>query len=102
MLKLISVKFVAGVFTVVALAVPRIAFGTTGPGVGIYGVSSYVVSATAINGGTGGAAQGDYLAIYFYYPEPQEREAVERPTINGSEESFIQELDFPATPAAVV
>jgi hypothetical protein len=99
MLKLISVKFVAGVFTVAALAVPRIALGTTGPGAGIYSVSVYVVSATATNGGTCGAAQGDYLASYFYYPGPEKTGAVERHSINGSEGNFIQELDFPATPA---
>jgi hypothetical protein len=102
MLKLISVKFFVGLFTLAALAVPQIAFGTTQPGIGIYSVSSYVVSATATNGGTCGAAPGDYLASYFYYPGPERTGAVERHSINGPEGNFIQELDFPATPAARV
>jgi hypothetical protein len=55
MLKLVSVKFFVGFFTMAALAVPQIAFGTTQPGIGIYSVSSYVVSAAATNGGTCGA-----------------------------------------------
>jgi hypothetical protein len=102
MLKLISVRFLAGVILVSALAAPRSAVGATGPGVGIYDVSSYVVSATATNGGTCGAAPGDYLASYFYYPGPGKTGAVERHSINGSRGNFIQELDFPVTPAAGV
>ncbi|MGB6384089.1 MAG: hypothetical protein WBD25_11345 [Terriglobales bacterium] len=102
MLKLTSVKFLAGVVLVAALAAPRIAVGATGPGVGIYVVSSYVVSATATNGGTCGAVPGDYLASYFYYPGPAKTGAVERHSINGSEGNVIQELDFPVTPAAGV
>ena len=102
MLKLISVKFLVGVVLVAALAAPRIAIGATGPGVGIYNVSSYVMSATATNGGTCGAAPGDYLASYFYYPGPGKTGAVERHSINGSEGNVIQELDFPVTPAAGV
>ncbi len=102
MLKLISVKFLVGVVLVAALAAPRIAMGATGPGIGIYVVSSYVVSATATNGGTCGAAPGDYLTSYFYYPGPAKTGAVERHSINGSEENVIQELDFPVTPAAGV
>jgi hypothetical protein len=100
MLKLISVKFLAGVVCLAALATPRIAIGETVPGVGIYSVSSYVVSATATNGGTCGAQQGYYLSSYFYYPGPARMGAVERHSINGPQGNFIQELHFPATPEA--
>jgi hypothetical protein len=102
MLKLISVRALAGIVSLTALAAPRVAFGATAPGLGIYVVSSYVVSATATNGGTCGAPQGDYLTSYFYYPGPAKTGAVERHSINGPEGSFIQELDFPVTPEANV
>lgn len=83
---------------VAVLATPVFAATQTTPGVGIYSVSSYVVSATAACG----TAQGTYLSSYFYYPGPAKTGAVERHSINGAEGSFIQELDFPVTPAASV
>jgi hypothetical protein len=100
MQKLISLKFLAGVVSLAAVAAPRIAIGATPPGVGIYSVSSYVISATATNGGTCGAPQGDYLSSYFYYPGPARMGAVERHSINGPQGNYVQELDFPATPEA--
>jgi len=100
MQELISVKFLAVVVLLAAVAAPRIAIGATPPGVGIYSVSSYVISATATNGGTCGAPQGSYLSSYFYYPGPARMGAVERHSINGPLGNFVQELDFPATPEA--
>ena len=98
----ISFKFLASVVWVVILALPHVAFGAAAPGVGIYSVSSYVVSAVATNGGTCGAPQGDYLASYFYYPGPAQPGAVERHSINNQFGNVIQELRFPVTPAAGV
>jgi hypothetical protein len=100
MLKLVSVELLVGVISLVSFAAPPIAVGATPPGVGIYTVSSYVVSAVATNGGMCGAQQGDYLSIYFFYPGRAKLGAVERHSINGSQGNFIQELDFPATPQA--
>jgi hypothetical protein len=97
MLKLL-VRFLAGLVLVSALVAPPIAMGATPPAVGIYSVSSYVVSANATNGGTCGAPQGYYLASYFYYPGPAKTGAVERHSINGPQGNYIQELYFPATP----
>lgn len=56
----ISLKFLAGAVWVAILAFPHVAFGAAAPSVGIYILSSYVVSAVATNGGTCGAQQGDY------------------------------------------
>jgi hypothetical protein len=99
----VSVKFVVGVVWVAAiLGIPHAAFGAAAPSVGIYSVSSYVVSAVATNGGTCGAQQGDYLASYFYYPGPAQPGAVERHSINNQYGNFIQELHFPVTPASGV
>ena len=98
----IAVRFLTGLVSLAALAAPRIALGATPPSIGIYSVSSYVVSATATNGGTCGAPQGYYLSSYFYYPGPARGGAVERHSINGPQGNFIQELDFPATPEAQV
>jgi hypothetical protein len=84
------------------LAIPQIASASTTPIAGIYSVSSYVVSATATNGGTCGAPAGAYLSSYFYYPGPSKTGAVERHSINGAQGNFIQELDFPETPASKV
>jgi hypothetical protein len=97
-----SFKFLAAVAWVAILALPHVAFGAVAPGVGIYSVSSYVVSAVATNGGTCGAQQGDYLASYFYYPGPAQPGAVERHSINNQYGNVIQELRFPVTPAAGV
>jgi len=97
-----SFKFLAAVAWVGILALPHVAFGAVAPGVGIYSVSSYVVSAVATNGGTCGAQQGDYLASYFYYPGPAQSGAVERHSINNQYGNVIQELRFPVTPAAGV
>jgi hypothetical protein len=97
-----SFKFLAAVAWVGILALPHVAFGAVAPGVGIYSVSSYVVSAVATNGGTCGAQQGDYLASYFYYPGPAQSGAVERHSINNQYGNVIQELHFPVTPAAGV
>jgi hypothetical protein len=94
--KLIGTLLFAAVF------VPRIAFATATPGAGIYSVSSYVVSASATNGGTCGAPQGYYLSSDFSYPGASKAGAVERHSINGPNGSYIQELDFPETPAAGV
>jgi hypothetical protein len=94
-------KFVCGCFFLAAFAQPQNAMGaTTAPGVGIYSVSTYVASAIATNGGNCGAPRGDYLSSYFYYPGPARMGATERHSINGSQGNFIQELEFPATPAA--
>ena len=98
----ISFKLLAAVVCVCTLAVPRVAFGAAPPGVGIYSVSSYVVSAVATNGGMCGAQQGDYLTSYFYYPGPAQPGAVERHSINNEYGNAIQELRFPVTPAAGV
>ena len=84
------------------LAIPQIASASTTPIAGIYSVSSYVVSATATNGGTCGAPACAYLSSYFYYPGPSKTGAVERHSINGAQGNFIQELDFPETPASKV
>ena len=84
------------------LAIPQIASASTTPIAGIYSVSSYVVSDTATNGGTCGAPAGAYLSSYFYYPGPYKTGAVERHSINGAQGNFIQELDFPETPASKV
>jgi hypothetical protein len=100
MLKLASVELFAGVISLASFAVPQIAVGATAPGVGIYVVSSYVVSAVATNGGMCGAPQGDYLSSYFFYPGRAKPGAMERHSINGPQGNFIQELDFPATPQA--
>jgi hypothetical protein len=100
MLKLFSGRFFVGFVALSALAFPRLAAGAKAPGVGIYSVSSYVVSATATNGGTCGVPQGYYLASYFYYPGPAKTGAVERHSINGPDGNFIQELYFPTTPDA--
>jgi hypothetical protein len=102
MLELISTRLFVGVLSLSVLAVPHIAVAATPPAVGIYSVSSYVVSATATNGGTCGAPQGNYLASYFYYPGPAKTGAVERHSINGPDGNFIQELYFPTTPDADV
>jgi hypothetical protein len=102
MLKLTSTRLFAAVFSLSVLAAPHIAVAATPPAVGIYSVSSYVVSATATNGGTCGAPQGYYLASYFYYPGPAKMGAVERHSINGPDGNFIQELSFPMTPDANV
>jgi hypothetical protein len=98
----VSLKFLAGVTSGIIFVLPRLAFGAAGPSVGIYSVSSYVVSAVATNGGTCGAQAGDYLASYFYYPGPSEPGAVERHSINNQYGSVVQELRFPVTPAAGV
>jgi hypothetical protein len=97
-----SFRFLASVVWVTILALPRGAFAADAPGVGIYSVSSYVVSAVATNGGTCGAQQGDYLASYFYYPGPAQPGAVESHSINNQNGNVIQELRFPVTPAAGV
>jgi hypothetical protein len=99
--KLTSLNFLACFLTFSAIAVPC-AVAATPPAAGIYSVSSYVVSATATNGGTCGAPQGYYLTSYFYYPGPGKTGAVERHSINGPEGNFIQELRFPVTPDANV
>jgi hypothetical protein len=98
----ISFKLLAGVVLVALFVHPHVAFGAAAPSVGIYGVSSYVVSAVATNGGTCGAQAGDYLASYFYYPGPSQPGAVERHSINNQYGNVIQELRFPVTPAAGV
>ncbi|MGA8068329.1 MAG: hypothetical protein WCA47_13450 [Terriglobales bacterium] len=104
MKNLTSHKCLALVSVFAALAVPNLASAATAatPIAGIYGVSSYVVSANATNGGTCGAQPGTYLSSYFYYPGPAKTGAVERHSINGSQGSFIQELDFPETPATKI
>jgi hypothetical protein len=89
------------ILTVATASLPAVA-AVNNPVMGVYGVSSYVVSATATNGGACGAPQGSYLSSYFYYPGPAKSGAVERHSINGSKGGYIQELDFPATPAAGV
>lgn len=94
-------RFLAGAMLLSSFAVGH-AFGATSPVAGIYSVSSYVVSATATNGGSCGAPQGYYLASYFYYPGPGKPGAVERHSLNGPDGNFIQELYFPATPEADV
>jgi hypothetical protein len=96
MSNLTSVKVIVGVIAVAVLATPLLAEKQTSPSVGIYSVSSYVVSATAACG----TEQGSYLSSYFSYPGPAKTGAVERHSIHGAEGSFIQELDFPTTPAA--
>jgi hypothetical protein len=100
MTKFASAKLFASLILLAALAIPVMANGATvQPVAGIYSVSSYVVSATATNGGSCGAPQGAYLSSYFYYPGPAKSGAVERHSINGANGNEIQELDFPTTPA---
>jgi hypothetical protein len=100
--KHISIKLLTSIVSVASLALPLSAAEPKAPAMGTYSVSSYVVSAAATNGGSCGAQQGDYLASYYYYPGPARTGAVERHSINGAQGNFIQELDFPATPAAKV
>jgi hypothetical protein len=64
------------------------------PEPGIYSVQSYVVSATE----NCGAQAGDYLTSYFYYPGPDKPGAVERHSVNGPYNFFVQRLEFPVTP----
>jgi hypothetical protein len=97
-----SSKLLAGVVWSVVLMLPHIALGAAAPAIGVYSVSSYVVSAVATNGGTCGAQPGDYLASYFDYPGPAQLGAVERHSINNQYGSAIQELRFPVTPPAGV
>jgi hypothetical protein len=99
-MKDVSLKFLAGVVCISIVALSHAGFAAEGPSVGIYSVSSYVVSAVATNGGTCGAQAGDYLASYFYYPGPSQPGAVERHSINGQYGNVIQELHFPTTPGA--
>ena len=97
-----SVKLLAILVSLAALAAPHIAIAATVPVAGVYSVATYVVSATATNGGTCGAPAGNYLSSYFYYPGPAKKGAVERHSINGPLGNFIQETDFPLTPEAGV
>jgi hypothetical protein len=96
-MKLAYIRFLAATVFAVIVA-PHSANGTTVPTIGTYSVSSYVVSATATNGGMCGAAEGSYLASFFYYPGPARAGALERHSINGSQGNFVQELEFPTTP----
>ena len=93
-------KVLAILVSIAALAVPQIAIAATAPVAGVYSVATYVVSATATNGGMCGAPAGDYLSSYFYYPGPAKKGAVERHSINGPLGNIIQETDFPLTPEA--
>ncbi len=102
MFKPFSTGSLAMGIALLAFAIPQIANASTPPITGIYSVSSYVASAVATNGGTCGAPAGAYLSSYFYYPGPSKTGAVERHSINGSQGNFIQELDFPETPATKV